>query len=101
MSAGIGTLWRFFAARAITFKKTAHAAEQDRADVVAAREAWFAGTSISTSPSGVYRRDRALDQDGPPVGAAPVASVCALVSRTAMCGRPLRCKKNLQDRCCV
>ena len=43
MSAGVGTLWRFFAARAITFKKTAHAAEQDRADVRAAREAWFAG----------------------------------------------------------
>src|SRR5829696_1800567 len=26
VSAGVGTLWRFFAARAITFKKTAHAA---------------------------------------------------------------------------
>ena len=41
VSAGVGTLWRFFDARAIPFKKTAHAAEQDRADVAAAREDWF------------------------------------------------------------
>ena len=43
---GLGTLWRFFDGRAITWKdhlekKTAHAAEQDRPDVAAAREAWF------------------------------------------------------------
>jgi len=43
VSAGIGTLWRFFTARAITVKKTAHAAEQDRPDVAAAREVWFEG----------------------------------------------------------
>ena len=34
---------RFFQQRAMTFKKSAHAAEQDRADVRAAREAWFEG----------------------------------------------------------
>ena len=33
-------LWRFFDRRAITFKKTAHASEQDRADVAAQRAAW-------------------------------------------------------------
>jgi transposase len=43
VSAGVGTIWRFFATRAITFQKTAHAAEQDRADVLVAREAWFNG----------------------------------------------------------
>ncbi len=43
VSAGIGTLWRFFRARAITVKKTAHAAEQDRPDVATARETWFEG----------------------------------------------------------
>ena len=41
VSAGAGTLCRFFQQRAMTFKKSAHAAEQDRADVRAAREAWF------------------------------------------------------------
>jgi transposase len=35
-------LWRFFDRRAITFKKTAHASEQDRPDVAAQRAAWQA-----------------------------------------------------------
>ena len=43
LSAGAGTLCRFFQQRTITFKKSAHAAEQDRTDVRAAREAWFEG----------------------------------------------------------
>ena len=34
------SVWRFLDRHAITFKKTAHAAEQDRPDVAAAREAW-------------------------------------------------------------
>ncbi|MBM3549498.1 MAG: IS630 family transposase [Alphaproteobacteria bacterium] len=39
---GIGTLWRFFDRRDISFKKkTAHAAEQDRPDVARRRLAWF------------------------------------------------------------
>jgi transposase len=33
-------LWRFFARHDISFKKTLHAAEQDREDVKAAREVW-------------------------------------------------------------
>jgi transposase len=33
-------LWRFFARHDITFKKTLHAAEQNREDVKAARDAW-------------------------------------------------------------
>ena len=47
LSAGAGTLCRFFRKRAITFKKSAHAAEQDRTDVCAAREAWFEGQPTS------------------------------------------------------
>ena len=44
VSVGIATLWRFFARRKMTLKKkSGHAAEQDRPDVVARREAWFEG----------------------------------------------------------
>ncbi|WP_394091070.1 IS630 family transposase, partial [Xanthobacter autotrophicus] len=40
----IGTLWRFFDRHAITLeKKTAHAAEQDRPDILKQRQAWFDG----------------------------------------------------------
>ena len=71
VSAGIGTLWRFFDRRRITYKKkTAHAAEQQRCDVKAACEAWFEGqldldperlifvdeTSASTKMSRLYGR---------------------------------------------
>src|SRR5215831_2269108 len=41
-SAGIATLWRFFQRHKITLKKR-HAAEQSRADVKEAREAWLEG----------------------------------------------------------
>ncbi|NOG73995.1 MULTISPECIES: IS630 family transposase [Roseicella] len=42
VSAGIGTLWRFFDRRRMTWKKkTAHAAEQDRPDILRRRWAWF------------------------------------------------------------
>jgi hypothetical protein len=38
------TVWHFFRKRAITFKKkTAHAAEQEREDVLIARRLWFDG----------------------------------------------------------
>jgi len=36
----VSALWRFFDRHAISFKKTLHAAEQDREDVKAAREEW-------------------------------------------------------------
>ena len=35
------TVWRFFHRRGITFKKTAHASEQQRPDVLQRRRAWF------------------------------------------------------------
>jgi transposase len=39
-AASISALWRFFDRHEISFKKTLHAAEQDREDVKAAREKW-------------------------------------------------------------
>jgi transposase len=39
-AASVSTLWRFFDRHGISFKKTLHAAEQDREDVKAAREEW-------------------------------------------------------------
>ena len=35
------TVWRFLDRHALTFKKTAHASEQERPDVTARRQAWF------------------------------------------------------------
>ncbi|WP_414645651.1 IS630 family transposase [Bradyrhizobium sp. 27S5] len=44
ISTGIASLWRFFQRRKITLKKRpAHAAEQRRGDINAAREEWFEG----------------------------------------------------------
>ena len=37
------TVWRFLDRHDVTFKKTAHASEQERPDVLARRQAWFAG----------------------------------------------------------
>jgi len=39
---GIGTLWRFFDRHARTWKKTAHASEQDRPNVAQHRQSWRA-----------------------------------------------------------
>jgi transposase len=41
VAVAILTLHRFFARHGITRKKTGHAIEQDRADVLSQREAWF------------------------------------------------------------
>jgi transposase len=41
--AGIGSIWRFYDRHHITFKKTLHAAEQDRPDVAADRAALKSG----------------------------------------------------------
>ena len=41
VSACPATIWYFFDRRGISFKKTAHAAEQERPDVAARRQAWF------------------------------------------------------------
>ena len=44
MHASIGTIWTFLDRHDLTFKKkSAHAAEQNRPDVLAEREDWFEG----------------------------------------------------------
>ncbi|MET3438016.1 hypothetical protein ABIC44_002699 [Sphingomonas sp. 1185] len=43
VTVAISTLHRFFARHGVTRKKTGHAIEQDRADVLSRREAWFDG----------------------------------------------------------
>ncbi|HUF44944.1 MAG TPA: IS630 family transposase [Aestuariivirgaceae bacterium] len=43
IAVAVSTLWRFFKRRGIAQKKTAHAAEQDRPDVVKRRREWFEG----------------------------------------------------------
>ena len=40
---GYGALWRFFHRRDWTRKKTLHASEQERPDVMTRRQAWFDG----------------------------------------------------------
>jgi transposase len=37
---GVSSIWRFFDRHGISFKKTVHAAEQQRPDVAAARQSW-------------------------------------------------------------
>src|ERR1700712_4721656 len=39
-AASVSALWQFFDRHGISFKKTLHAAEQDREDVKTARETW-------------------------------------------------------------
>jgi len=38
--ASYGAVWRFFAAEGISFKKSLHASEQDRADIARRRARW-------------------------------------------------------------
>ena len=60
-------------------KKTAHAAEQDRPDILKRREAWFDGPARTRSrQTGLHRRDRRGDQDGPPAwpGSEGRAAAC-------------------------
>src|ERR1035437_10057934 len=56
---------RFFKRHAITFKKTLHAAEQDRPDISLARERWKA-SQASLDQIGTFRRPRcAVSTNGP------------------------------------
>ncbi len=73
-------VWRLLVRREMTFKKTAHASEQQRPDVLRRRRAWFELQPeldpdrlvfIDGEPSKRHRfeteGDRGLDQDGPPL----------------------------------
>ena len=46
----VSVLWRFFDRHGVTFKKSAHAAEQQRPDVLKRRREWFAG-QLDLDPS--------------------------------------------------
>ena len=56
VSACLATVWYFFDRRGISFKKTAHAAEQERPDVAQRRLAWLNGQSDLDPPSAFVRR---------------------------------------------
>ncbi len=44
VTASVGTIWTFLDRRGLTFKKkTVHASERDRPDVLKQREEWFEG----------------------------------------------------------
>jgi transposase len=47
MAVSVAGLHRFFVRRGLTRKKTGHAIEQDRPDVLKQRQDWFEGNSIS------------------------------------------------------
>ena len=58
--AGIGSIWRFFDRHDITFKKTLHAAEQDRPDVAAERAALKAEQPKLRAPRLVFIDETAV-----------------------------------------
>ncbi len=70
---GFGTIQRFFARHAIhAQKKTAHATEQDRPDVLTRRGRVVRGSARPrTRPVGVHRRDLGIHQHGPPPRGLP------------------------------
>ena len=81
---GYGTVQRFLVRHGMTRKKkTGHASEQDRPDILA----WRDGQAVlDHGPPGVHRRD--LGQDRPvPTAARRAANACAWPGRTAT-GRP-------------
>jgi len=93
------TLHRFFVRHAITRKKTGHAIEQDRPDVLKQRRAWFAG-QLDLAPERLVFIDGSEaeaegDKRGPPptwlaaTDALRGASACGWASRMAT-ARPRR-----------
>jgi hypothetical protein len=65
IGAGVATLWRFFARWRITLKKTAHACEQDRPDILTHREAWFEGKPDLDPQKPVFIEETAGSMGGP------------------------------------
>jgi len=55
ISLAVATLWRSFRRRRITRKKTGHAAEQDRPDMLKRRRAWFRA-QVDLNPRRLARR---------------------------------------------
>ena len=75
------TVWRFFHRRGITFKKTAHASEQQRADVLRRRRAWF-----ETRPGPDPERLVFVDETG---ASTKMARRCGRAARGHRCRSPV------------
>ncbi len=82
--ASTSSLSRFFAGMGITRKKGAvHAAEQERPDVRAAREDWFACQPDLDPIAWFSSTKRRHDEDGPPLWSCSVWSRCRIACPTA------------------
>ena len=75
------TVWRFFHRRGITFKKTAHAIEQQRADVLRCRRAWFEAQSDLDPERLVF-----VDETG---ASTKMARRCGRAARGHRCRAPV------------
>jgi hypothetical protein len=89
VSAGIGTLWRFFDRRRMTWKKSRPMPPSRTGRTSEATLGLVRGsTRPRPRPPGVHRRDLGLDEDGAHARRAPRASACDRQSRTGTGRRP-------------
>ena len=75
------TVWRFFHRRGITFKKTAHASEQQRADVLRRWRSWFETQSALDPERLVF-----VDETG---ASTKMARRCGRAARGHRCRAPI------------
>ena len=97
ITASVGTIWTFLDRCGLTVKKSLRMrAEQDRPDILKQREAWFEG-QLDLDPARLVFIDETCASTNMARlrGRRRRASGCGPASRMDMCGRPLRCKKNL------
>jgi hypothetical protein len=78
IKASVGTIWSFLDRCGLTFKKSAHAAERDRPDILKRREAW-SEDQLELDPSKLVFIDE--------TGAATTWRGCGPASRKAI-GKP-------------
>ena len=89
LTVSVAGLHSFFVRRGMSRKKTAHAAEQDRPDVLKQRHDWFDG-QIDLEPERLVFIDEtwtATKMTRSP-GRCPRANACAWASRTVTAKRP-------------
>ena len=91
-------VWVFLHAEGLSFKKTVRPAEQMRPDIARKRTRWKARQGRVEPGRLVF-----IDETWVKTNMAPLRGWdradrgSRLACRTAMCGRPLRCKKNLRQ----
>jgi transposase len=96
VSAGIGTLWRFFRTRAITVKKPlTQPSRTGRTSLLHERPGLRVSSILILSGRCSSTRPVPRPRWHACMAAAPPDSAYARAFPTAMCGRPLRYKKNL------